>query len=381
MKLLKIWISIVCLGLVACQSSQHTNNHSPAGFFEYQNPITAGIDPNGLRDCQVFREGDWWYMTGTSYPHWSRQENDGELNKGVALYKSKDLNNWQFIKYIVERPTKNKWYYRRFWAPEIHKINGKWYALFNARNDELGYVGQYLGYAVADNLEGPYKVVTEDKPLHAGNDLTFFKDDDGKVWAFWNQGKKHGIRFAQIDLATGQLLTKPTSAILPGKVDWQYLADGSIAKEPGYDGRPIDKVKTYHEWDSIGIEGAYVIKRQGTYYLFYSSWTRGYEIGYATASQITGPWTKSATNPFYGAQRKDTTLKRGFTYSNDPNSPFTDVGHNEIFTGPDGNLWLSAHGIVKGQQPMLVIDPLKFDAKGNIVPMVPSYTKQRIELP
>ncbi|MCG8306239.1 MAG: family 43 glycosylhydrolase [Cytophagales bacterium] len=123
----------------------------------------------------------WWYLTGTAYPHWSGAEQDGNLNPGIPLYRSKNLTDWEFVKIIVERPDSTKWYYRRFWAPEIHQINGKYYAILNCRNSEQGYDWQHIGYAVADQIEGPYTVVTENKPLARGNDLTFFKDDDGKI--------------------------------------------------------------------------------------------------------------------------------------------------------------------------------------------------------
>lgn len=348
--------------------------------FEYQNPITSGIDSMGLRDCHVIPEGDIWYLTGTSYPHWSRQETDGNFNKGVVLYKSEDLIHWEYIKYIVEAGGIDKWYHRRFWAPEIQKINGRYYALFNCRNDSLGYVGQHTGYAVADHIEGPYTVVTEEKPLSKGNDLTFFEDDDGSVWAFWNRGREFGIGFAKIDLETATFLTEPRSAIQPAKVDYAYDEDGNLLYEPAYDGRPKPKVAKYHAWDSKGIEGAYVIKNEGTYYLFYSSWTRGYEIGYATAKSIVGPWTKHPENPFYGAQNKNTSEQNGFVWEGDPNSPFNSVGHNEIFIGPDGRYWLSCHGIIPGKNPMLVIDPIWFDENGNIQSDGPTYTKQTIKL-
>ena len=364
---------IVLLALIFFSCSQSKNS------FEYQNPISNGIDENGLRDCQVLRDGDWWYLTGTSYPHWSRQETDGNLNKGVVLYKSKDLLNWQFVDYVVKRPGIDKWYYNRFWAPEIQKIGGKYYALFNCRNDSLGYVGQHTGYAMADNIEGPYTVVTEEKPLCNGNDLTFFEDDDGKVWAFWNRGREFGIGFAQIDQSKGEFLTEPQSAIQPAKVDFEYDEQGELVQVPGYDGRPIPKVAKYHDWDAIGIEGAYVIKHDDTYYLFYSSWTRGYEIGYATAPKITGPWTKHVNNPFYGAMNKATCKKNGFEWSGDENNPFIQVGVNEIFTGPDGRFWLSCHGIREDGIPLLVIDPIWFDEEGNIKSDGPSYTKQIIE--
>lgn len=352
--------------------------------FTYQNPISSGIDPKGLRDCQVLRDGDWWYMTGTSYPHWSRQETEGDFNKGVVLYKSKNLTDWEFVKYIVKAGDVDKWYHRRFWAPEIQKIKGKYYALFNCRNDSLGYVGQHPGYAVADHIEGPYAIVTEEKPLTNGNDLTFFEDTDGKVWAFWNQGRNFGIGFAEIDLASGKFLTEPQSAIKPAPVTYDINSEGDTLKVPGYDGRPIPKVAKYHDWDAIGIEGAYVIKENDRYYLFYSSWTRGYEIGYATADKITGPWTKYEGNPFYGAMSKEACAKNGFEWKGDPNTPFNQVGHNEIFIGPDGRYWLSCHGIQKPEdgkqeEPFLVIDPIWFDENGNVKSNGPTYTKQLVE--
>ncbi len=367
--------------MASCKEAHVKTSNKESNVFTYQNPIKNGIDPNGLRDCQVFRDGDSWYMTGTSYPHWSRQETNGELNKGVVLYKSNDLKNWNFVSYIVNAGDKTKWYHKRFWAPEVQKINGKYYVLFNCNNDDLGFTGQHPGYAVSDKLEGPYTIVTEKKPLCKGNDLTFFEDKDGKVWAFWNRGREFGIGFAQIDLDTGTFLTEPKSAITPAKVDYEYDQNGNILNEPGYDGRPILKVKKYYDWDSIGIEGAYVIENNGTYYLFYSSWTRGYEIGYATAQSIQGPWIKNVSNPFYGAQSKNACLKNGFEYKRDLNNPFNQVGHNAIFKGPDGRFWLSCHGIMdskKDEQPYLVIDPIWFDENGKVKSNGPTYVEQKV---
>lgn len=366
---------VLILSLASCDRS--ASKEEPASL-TYQNPIVEGIDPHGLRDCQVLREGDFWYMTGTSWPHWSRQEQGDTLNPGVALYRSTDLSSWEFVSYIVPRPGPDSWYYNRFWAPEIQKIQGKFYVLFNCRNDSLGFVGQHPGYGVSDQIEGPYDIITRDAPLTNGNDLTFFEDTDGKVWAFWNQGREFGIGFAQIDLATGSFLTEPISAIRPAEVTFEYDDLGQLVKVPGYDGRPIPKVAIYHDWDAIGIEGAYVIKNGDTYYLFYSSWTRGYEIGYATAPAITGPWIKYEGNPLYGAQNPQTCSHNGLPYTGDPASPFIAVGHNAIFTGPDGGTWLSCHGILKGGNPMLVIDPLTFQPDGVITANGPTYTPQTV---
>jgi beta-xylosidase len=350
--------------------------------FRYQNPISDGLDPHGVRDCQVFRDGGKWYMVPTAWPHWPRQETFGIYNPGVVIYSSDNLTQWKFEKVIMPAGGPDKWYHRRFWAPEVHKLKGKYYATFNASNPSNGYPGQHTGFAVADSLMGPYRVVTEAKPLSDGNDLTLFEDDDGKVWAFWNRGREFGIGFAEVDLNAGKFLTEPKSAIVPGDIEYAVDANAKPVMEPGYDGRPQRKVQRCAEWDSIGIEGAYVIKRENSYYLFYSSWTRGYEIGYATAPKITGPWTKAPENPFYGEQSESACKKNGLPYTGSPGSPFNQVGHNEIFTGPDGRLWLSCHGILKSKpdQPMLVIDPLEFDASGTLVKKSPSHTPQSIPL-
>lgn len=377
MKIFKVYYWLVLLLPTACLSQQK--------YFSYSNPISNGIDTNGIRDCQVFKDGDWWYMTGTSYPHWEREETKGNLNKGVVLYRSKNIQEWEFVKYIVERGDSSKWYYRRFWAPEIQKIKGKYYTIFNCSNPKAGYPGQHIGYAVSDKIDGPYTIVTEKKPLANGNDLTFFEDKDGKVYAFWNRGREFGIGFAEIDLTNGAFKSMPQTAIQPAAVEFDIAANGDTLKTPGYDGRLINKVKKYHGWDAIGIEGAYVIRRNNVYYLFYSSWTRGYEIGYATAKSINGPWKKYEGNPFYGAQSKTTCERNGLPYTGDEKSPFNQVGHNQIFTGPDGRLWLSCHGLLKANEgrqpkPFLVIDPVDFDNNGTIRQSKPSYIKQNISL-
>ncbi len=377
MKKLRIYYFLLLLLPTGCISQQKT--------FNYTNPISNGIDTNGIRDCQVFKDVNWWYMTGTSYPHWEREETNGKLNRGVVLYRSKNIKDWEFVKYIVERGDSTKWYFRRFWAPEIQKIKGKYYATFNCSNAKAGFIGQHIGYAVADKIDGHYSIVTDTKPLANGNDLTFFEDTDGKVYAFWNRGREFGIGFAEIDLQKGVFKTTPQTAIQPAAVDFDITANGDTLKTPNNDGRLISKVKKYHGWDAIGIEGAYVIKRNNIYYLFYSSWTRGYEIGYATATSIKGPWKKYDGNPFYGAQNKNTCERNGLLYTGDEQSPFNQVGHNQIFTGPDGRLWLSCHGILKANEgkqpkPFLVIDPIEFDKNGIIRKSKPSYTKQNISL-
>jgi xylan 1,4-beta-xylosidase len=372
-------VPLLLLGLLALGAARLP----AAETFSYQNPISGGLDPRGVRDCQIFREAGRWYMVPTAWPHWPWQEKNGILNPGVTLYSSANLLDWKLEGVLVPNPPADRWYAKRFWAPEVHRINGKYYATFNCSNPENGYPGQHFGYAVADSLRGPYRVVTEEKPLGTGNDFTLFQDGDGKVWGFWSsRDRSFGIGFAEMDLERGVFRTEPKSAILPGKIDYEKDANGDTVIISGYLGRPEPKIQRSHEWDSVGIEGPSVVKRDGRYLLFYSSWTRGYEIGFASADRITGPWKKHDANPFYGGQSEATCAKHRIEYSGDSANPFGQVGHNSTFIGPDGRLWLSCHGILtaKGSSPLLVIDPIDFDRQGNPVKTTPSHIRQTVTL-
>ena len=357
---MKLFVSFSVLLAVASfvfvtQGCAHSSCSPGVKYFRYQNPISNGIDPNGVRDCQIFRDGGKWYMVATSWPVW---DNNICPNPGVRIYSSDTLTEWKNEGLLIDRKklAPNVWYLDRFWAPEIHKINGKYYLTFNARNETPQYKTWHgTGVAVSNKLMGPYTILTPNAPFSYGNDITLFQDSDGKVYAYWNGD--HVIVGAQVDMAQ----MKP-------------IVDSN--------GQPTVAFRsTAGTWDSIGIEGPYVIKRGSTYYMFYSSWTRGYEIGYATSNSPLGPWTKYAGNPIYGSQNREACKASGLPYTGDPNSLFVAVGHNQIFTGYDGRYWLSCHGTTGQGKDMLVIDPIDFDEQGNIKVKKPTYTPQEIRLP
>lgn len=315
--------------------------------FTYRNPIKSGIE-GGIRDAQILEDEGTWYLIGTSYPFWPREGK----NPGIKIYSSNDLLNWQFEKLLIDRSKldSNVWYLDRFWAPELHKIQGKYYLLFNCQNETIQPYdrGQKGGVAVSDEILGDYQMVTHDQWFMRGNDLTFFEDEDGTVYAFNNRGK--GIQGVEVDLEKVRPKGEPVLCIPKGD-----LGSG--------------------DWDGIGIEGAYCIKRNGTYYLFYSSWSRGYEIGYATADHPLGPWTKYEGNPVYGAQNPVACERNGLEFTGDPNNFWRAVGHNEVWNGPDGRLWISCHGIPKEDPvPYLVIDPIRF-VDGRIEIEGPTHTE------
>lgn len=236
------------------------------GVFEWSNPIKYSLQGNkGLRDPFILKEGDYWYLTGTNYPYCLAKENpNNDKTLGVPLFKSTDLEEWEFVGIMVESPSndeRNKWYQDRFWAPELFHHNGKFYITVNCCAPDGSNHGML--FAVADNIEGPYTIMNEDKPLFVGNDAHLFVDDDGKTYLYGSD-----IWGVEIDLISLKTMGTKTNQIAP--------VNGSTA----WNGRR----------DHVGLEGPYVMKRNSIYYLFYSTWSRGYEVGYAISDNPLKNW-------------------------------------------------------------------------------------------
>lgn len=343
---------------------------------EWRNPIVYPKtieNRKGFRDPYIIKDGDWWYLTGTMYPHFEGDQGSSERSKGVPLYKTKDFEHWEFVDYILPRPAESegKWYQCYFWAPEIFLHNGRYYLTVNCST--VGHFEPATGgenlqavcIAVADSIEGPYTVITEEKPYVYQNDAHLFKDDDGRVYLFYG-----GISCVEIDLDTGKPVGDAVQVIQPVKNSTAWNAERS----------------------GVGFEGAYAMKRNGTYYLFYSTWARGYEIGIAEgngSAPLTTPW-RLHENPFYGAMNPNHCEIYGATYEPGYYAyDYYEAGHNSVFLGPDGCDWIAAHVFVGGYnaaEVKLVIDKLYYengtftvkDRNGNSV-NGPTYGKQTVE--
>lgn len=340
---------LLTFNFAKAQHNQHLLKKAyPVKLISYQNPIK--IEP--LRDPQILFVNGIYYMTGTS-------QLDGSITKagpGVKLFSSINLTDWKFEKILI---VSSGWYKTRIWAPEIHQINGKFYLTLNAFAGNP--VSQGVCVAVADKINGDYKILTPDKPLCEGNDAHLFQDDDGKVYLFTSDNGgiplHDQIVSREISLNPLKIVSNKQVAITPGtKEDW--------------DGSPKE---------NVAIEGPYVIKHLNTYYLFYSSWGRGYEVGYATSSSINGPWSKFKGNPVYGAQSKEVATRNKKAYTQPAEVPFTEVGHGNLFEAANGKWWLSCHAITNGSLPLMAIDPIKFDENGNVKIKL-TWTKQTVKL-
>jgi xylan 1,4-beta-xylosidase len=340
--------------------------------FRYTNPITQG-QALSLRDHQIVKVGDRWYMTGTSQPIWKGP------NPGVKLFSSPDLLHWSFEHLLIDAAElpDDCFYKGRFWAPEIHACCGRFYLTVNSGNDgDFGGSFRHkhgVVLLVADAVTGPYTLVTTEDSLGQGfkNDASLFTDDDGRTYLYCSGG---GLWQSEIDLPAGALV---------GGSDFERIMSPQDPNLP--------------DWMMGGIEGPFVIKREGSYWMFFSAWTRGYEIGVLQAAKPLGPWTLTTQAPIFGSRkrryREQQMREGGYEHIafEDTVDPYVETGHCAVFAGPDGEDWVCCHYFVEGEHPLddrpvreyqdtlpqLGIEPLHF-RDGSFRIDGPTWTKQAV---
>ncbi|RZK35738.1 MAG: hydrolase, partial [Pedobacter sp.] len=206
-------------------------------------------------------------------------------------------------------------------APAIAYKNGKYYYYFSADVN--------IGVAVADKPTGPFKDALGKPLVKKGAlkgqmiDPMVFVDDDGSAYLYFGQGNCNIVK----------------------------LNDDMIS----YDATKIISIKPkgYNE-------GSFVFKRNGKYYLSWSEFdTRDprYSVAYAVSDSPMGPFIKAEKNPIL----KGKGVVKG-------------AGHHSIVQVPGKDEWYIAYHRFKipggnGYNRETAISPLRFDEKGNILPV------------
>jgi len=334
-----------------------------AGVFKYTNPITKDTSIS-MRDYFIIKVANRWYATGTSMPVWSGH------NPGVRLLVSDDLIHWKQEGWLIDgsKLSEDCPYNGRFWAPEIHFIQNKFWLTVNSGRvtpeDPKGMKTHSVWLFSADKVTGPYKLVNGPLTPQYNNDATLFEDEDGQTYLYCSG---NGLFQAKIDLPSGKLAG-----------DLHKFRSATDKENP--------------KWMWGGIEGPFVLKREGIYYMFFSTWTRGYEVGLLRSKSPLGPWELASAEPIFGT-RKANYRGAGAKVAGefkDSEDPYAETGHNAIFEGPDGKLWSSCHYMIydgqtfkssdEGALPkgQLGIEPLHF-RNGVFAIDGPTWTEQTIE--
>lgn len=266
-------------------------------------------------DPFVLVENGTYYMYGTSH------------KDGIEVYRSKDMINWEGPCGMRDGLALHKddvWGEKWFWAPEIFKVNNKFYMFYSA--DERSAV------AVSDSPLGPF-TQDDQKPLldFKAIDGSLFTDTDGKKYYYFVNFTPSGMQSWVAEINIGATDQSPLSAIK------QETMKKCIGQSQAW------------EMDQSVNEGPCVLKYKDTYFLVYSAnayFNQNYGLGFATAKNPMGPWTKYDKNPIL--------QKPG---------ELVGVGHCQFFTGLDNKLYVvyHAHSSKTSVQPRKVyINPVRF---------------------
>jgi beta-xylosidase len=221
---------------------------------------------------------------------------------GIEVYTSDDLQVWQGPVGVNSGYALHKndvWGNKWFWAPEVYFIKGKFYMYFSAE--------EHICVATSDSPLGPF-VQEVQKPMIADEkciDNSLFIDDDGKPYLLFdrfNDGLNIWIAELETDLMTLKMETMK---------------------------KCINVSQAWEEvWPRVN-EGSFIVKHNDTYYMTYSAnsyESQFYGIGFATADNVNGPWTKYEGNPIF-QKPKD----------------LVGVGHSAMFTDKEGQLSIVFH--------------------------------------
>lgn len=341
----------------------------------YTNPL-----PVAFGDPYVLLASDsLYYMYGTGA---------GAVD-GFCAYSSPDLVNWKAEGQVYRGNTPASWAVANFWAPEVYERQGKYYMFFSAdwkENPTNELENFRIGVAVADKPTGPF-IEMSDRPLfdpgYPAIDGNIVEDADGKCYLYFSRCcYKHPV---ESEVATW---AKEKGMFNEIEESWIYGVEiapdfTAIIGEPVLILRPpVTNEDAQVEWESRSVtsgevnrrwtEGSYTFKKGDTFYMMYSAnffGGKNYAVGYATAKEPLGPYTKSADNPVLQKN-----VEKGGTV--------TGTGHNSITYSLDGQqMYCIYHGRTQatGEERVVFIDKMGVDPDGKLYVEGPTTTPQQLD--
>ncbi len=271
-------------------------------------PMVSGGGASASGDVTVIRENGKYYMYCT----------------GGGAWVSDDLVRWTFQR-VANVPV----------APHVVKFGGAFYM--------CGNDGPLFK---ADNPLGPFTNIGNWKntPGVSGGwngafDMDIFVDDDGKPYLYYPGRGVSGIYVVPLDPSDLSRFAGPPKHLFAFDKDHVWERYGEM-----------------NEYTEVAwIEGPWLQKHNGTYYLEYSAsgtqW-KTYAEGYYTARSPMGPFTYAPNNPLL--RRTDGLV--------------TGPAHGSIVEGPDHHLW-QFYTIVLNNPPggrRIGMDAVAFDRDGNM---------------
>lgn len=273
----------------------------------YLNPVFDQDFP----DPTIIRASDGWF-----YAYATQTIIEGRtLN--IQAARSRDLVRWEHLGDAL--PVKPRWADRtqKFWAPHVSQHGDTFYMYYSADPNTL--TGLCLAVATSASPSGPF--TDTGKPLKCGKSFVNIDPMDYD------------------DPQTGKRLLYWGSGFEPIRV--QELAADRVSFKRG--SKPIDLVRVIKTEDPDNyqqlIEGAWIVLRNGYYYLFFSGNNccgdkAHYAVMVARSRNATGPFETLAAAT---GEPQSVVLAR--------NERWIAPGHNSVITDDAGQDWITYHAI------------------------------------
>ena len=302
-------------------------------------PVATYVNPvldKDFPDPAILRDADgWFYVFGT------QSESDGRM-LNVQVARSRDLVQWEHLGDAL--PEKPRWASTKqvIWAPHVIRdtTGGRYVMYYSAEPD--GSDGKCLAVATSALPSGPY--TDSGTPLLCGerfeqiDPMAFDDPKTGKRLLYWGSASKP-IRVRE--LAPDRMRFAADS-----------VAVDLIFADPS---RPYSRL----------VEGAWVIYRTGTYYLFYSGdRCCGASVNYA----LMVARSKDAFGPF---ELLGTPILERSAQWDAP-------GHNCVVTDDQGIDWVLYHAVRDAPRRLMLLDRIEYrDGWPRISGSRPSDTPQQ----
>ena len=284
--------------------------------YRYQAP--SPFRPLQPRPKESFREaadptivlfkGRYWLFASHSSGYWH----------------STDLLRWEFVQptgYAVDK-----------FAPTVVVINDK---LYLATSEDTRHI-----WMTDDPMSGKWRVAADISPGY--QDPALFLDDDGRLYLYHGLASKGPLHAEELDPKTFQPIAKvdiPQSR-KPEERGWEVPGDRN------------EKFK-----GMTFVEGAWMTKRKGRYYLEYSApgtEFKTYANGMLVSEKPLGPFVYQDYSPF----------------AFKPTGFITGAGHGSTFEGKDGQWWHAGTMTISQRhifERRLGLFPTSFSRSGEVI--------------
>jgi len=312
----------------------------------WQPLLTENLNPkilSGYGDPAVIRTDKGYYLAATS----------NDAVDCFPLLHSDDLEQWRHVGFAFAEGQAPEWVAHGvrqgdFWAPEIGRVGDEYWLVYTARDKRFVLS---IGVAKAKSPEGPW--VDLGHPLLTGGviDGHIFVDDDGAKYLLWKEDRngiwprklatflrerpelidrmfeteqdRRTARFAaavvgwansrppmerfflmQTFIRTAVSRYKQIHDVLAGHPEaaeilramhTPILAQQMADNGESLVGTPVTLISNDREWEGHLVEGPFLWKQNGRYWLFYAAndfTDPAYGIGVAVSDHVFGPYTK-----------------------------------------------------------------------------------------